>query len=140
MSHTDIENDALMKFICTLLLFLRCGISNAADRPEFYVLDMRHTGEAVLHTNTEPIPKTDQRYVLADTATIDCCFRFGTKPGSSKPRINIDDDAPPLTSSRGEETYRFPGYLTSKPASRKHGDGDALAFGMIGMKGVSSRH
>lgn len=135
----DTKNSKLMKFMRTLLLFLLCGIASAADLPKFYVLDIHHTGEAVLHTNTEQIPKTDQRYVLADTAKIDCCFRFGTKPGMGKPTIKIDDDAPPLTSSKGEEIYQFPGYLTAKPASRKRGDGDTLAFGVIGMADVAAK-
>ena len=128
-----------MKFIGTLLLILICGTSSAADLPEFYVLDMRHSGEAMLHTNADQIPRTDQRYVLADTATIGCCFRFGTKPGMNKPTIRIDDDAPPLTSSKGEETYHFPGYLTAKAGSETYGDRDALAFGIIGMTGVAAK-
>jgi hypothetical protein len=128
-----------MKSICIFLLSLYCGFSHAADAPEFYVLDIRHTGDAVLHVNTDHIPKADQQYALADTGTVNCCFRFGTKPGMRKPSIKIDEDAPPLTSSVGEETYQFPGYLTAQPGAGKRAGTDTLAFGVVGMTGVSAK-
>lgn len=128
-----------MKSIYLVLLSLCCALSHAADRPEFYVLDVRHTGEAVLHANTDQIPKADQQYALADTGTVNCCFRFGTKPGMRKPSIKIDEDAPPLTSSIGEETYPFPGYLTAQPGAGKRAASDTLAFGVVGMTGVTAK-
>lgn len=127
-----------MKSIYAFLLSLCCGLSHAGT-PAFYVLDVRHTGEAVLHANTDHMPKTDQRYVLADTGTINCCFRFGTKPGMRKPSIKIDEDAPPLTSSIGEETYQFPGYLTPQPGNGKRADSDTLAFGVVGMASLTTK-
>jgi hypothetical protein len=128
-----------MKSIFAVLLSLCCSLAPAADTPEFYVLDVRHTGEAVLHANVDHIPKTDQQYALADVATINCCFRFGTKPGMRKPTIKIDEAAPPLTSSIGEETYQFPGYLTAQPGAVKRAASDTLAFGVVGMTSMTTR-
>jgi hypothetical protein len=128
-----------MKSIFTFFLALCCGLAHAADTPAFFVLDVRHTGEAVLHANTDHIPKADQQYALADAGKINCCFRFGTKPGMRKPTIKIDEDAPPLTSSIGEETYQFPGYLTTQPGAGKQAASDTLAFGVVGMTSITTR-
>jgi hypothetical protein len=128
-----------MKSICIFFLCLFCRLSHAAEPPEFYVLSVRHTGEAVLHANTDHVPKADQQYALADTGAVNCCFRFGTKPGVHKPSIKIAEDAPPLTSSIGEEMYRFPGYLTAQPGAGKRAASDTLAFGVVGMTGVTAK-
>jgi hypothetical protein len=128
-----------MKFIHIFFVLLCCGIAHAADTPRFYVLDVRHTGEAVLHANSGHIPKTDQQYALADTGTVNCCFRFGTKPGLRKPSIRLDENAPPLTSSIGEDTYQFPGYVTAQPGTGKLAASDTLAFGVVGMASITSK-
>jgi hypothetical protein len=126
-----------MKLIYGLIMALNCGIAIAAERPMFYVLDVRHTGEAVLHANNDKIPKTDQPYILVDTNKINCCFRFGIKPGTGKSTIKIDEDAPPLTSSKGEEIYQLPGYITATSTGAKKSGEDTLAFGLPGMRAVS---
>jgi hypothetical protein len=112
----------------------------AAGTPAFYVLDLRHTGDAVLHTGTEKLsPKVELPYMVLDAPKMDCCFRTGRKPGSSKSPIKIDEDAPPLTSEEGDEIYQVPGYVTSAPTSGASPAADKLAFGIEGMAAVTAR-
>jgi hypothetical protein len=128
-----------MKFIHIFFGLLCCGLARAADTPKFYVLDVRQSGAAVLHASSGHIPNADQQYALAHTGTVGCCFRFGTKPGTRKPSIKIDEDAPLLTSSTGEETHQYPGYLTERSGAGMRAGSDTLAFGVVGMTSVTAK-
>lgn len=128
-----------MKLFSGLLLGWLTGAAIAAEPTGFYVIDLRHTGEAVLHTNLEKIGHTDRPYVVVDIDTMDCCFRFGRAPGRRKPMLKIDEHALPLTSPAGEETYQNLGHITVASANPKHADDDTLAFGVVGMTAVSMK-
>src|SRR5207237_8789725 len=66
-------------------------------------------------------------------------LRFGPRHSLRKPSIKIDEDAPALTSSIGEEAYQYPGYLVAQPGAAKRAASDTLAFGVGGMTGVTTR-
>ncbi len=125
-----------MKLLCAILLSLLGQAVAAADAPLFYVVDVRHSGDAVLHVSTNSVPpKTELPYVIVDTPVMTCCFRLGAKAPGRKP-IKIDEDAPPLTSEEGEETFQFAGYVTTAPVAAQRGSADKLAFGVEGMTSV----
>jgi hypothetical protein len=129
-----------MKKILFVVLALVTQAVSAAGAPAFYVLDLRHTGDAVLHTGTEKVsPKVELSYVVLDTPKMDCCFRTGRKPGSTKSPIKIDADAPPLTSEDGDEIFQIPGYVTPSPTGSANPSTDRLAFGIEGMASVSAK-
>jgi hypothetical protein len=129
-----------MKAFCALCLaFLFPVALAAAAPPRFYVVDIRHTGDAVLHVGTSSAAsKLELPYVVVDTPTMSCCFRAGVKPGARRSSIKIDEDAPPLMSEEGEETFQFPGYVTAAPTAAPNGT-DRLAFGIEGMTSVTPK-
>jgi hypothetical protein len=130
--------DYIMKFIVGLLLSWFACSAVAAESHAFYVINVRHTGEALLHTDLKTIPRTDQPYVLVNTKAAACCFRFGAKPGVRKPSVKINEDEPPFSSPLSDESYQNIGYITTAPEKGKPIT-DALAFGMVGMTAVSSK-
>lgn len=122
------------------LIFLVCvsyvGLAHAAE-PAFYVVDARHTGDAVLHsTRPSPMPRSGLPYIVLDTPVEQCCFRTGPRPGLRKSPLKIDEDAPPLSSEEGEETFQSVGFVTNASAMRGK---DVLAFGVEGMSNVIER-
>jgi hypothetical protein len=126
-----------MKMILALLLSLVCHVAWA--EPLFYVLDLRHTGDAVLHVSSQGMsPKAALPYVVVDTSAMKCCFHTGPKPGERRSTISINEDTPPLSSEDGAETVQFGGYVTVVPRD-KRGIVDALAFGLAGMTSVTAK-
>lgn len=120
-------------------LFLALADHGVAAEPPFYVLDVRHTGDAVLHASGKDISPTVARpYIVVDTPRLECCFKVGPKPGQRKPAVKIDEDAPRLSSEQGEETFQLPGYVNIAPTGAR-GAVDTLAFGLVGMRSVSAR-
>jgi hypothetical protein len=126
-----------MKLLCALLLAVVGHV--AAAEPLFYILDVRHTGDAVLHSSSQGVsPKVALPYVLVDTPGMKCCFHVGLKPGQREPLIKIDRDAPPMSSDEGDETVQFLGYVNTPPTGTR-GTLDSLAFGLAGMRSVSAK-
>jgi hypothetical protein len=126
-----------MKLLC--VLFLALAGHEAAAEPLFYVLDVRHTGDAVLHASGKNVSPTVARpYIVVDAPRVECCFKVGLKPGQRKPAVKIDEDAPPLSSEKGEETFQFSGYVDVVPTGAR-GAVDTLAFGFVGMSSVSPK-
>lgn len=129
-----------MKQILFVILALITQASSAASAPAFYVLDLRHTGDAVLHTSIAKLPpKVELPYVVLETPKMDCCFRTGRKPGSSMSPIRIDEDAPPFMSVDGDEIFQVPGYVTPSRIASANVGTDRLAFGIDGMTSVTVR-
>lgn len=126
-----------MKLLCAVFLALvSCG---ALAEPLFYVLDLRHTGDAVIHASDKSIsPTVALPYIVVDSPGMACCVKVGRKPGQRKPPIRIDEDAPRLSSEDGEETFQVPGYVNVVPAGAR-GSVDTLAFGLVGMTSVSAK-
>jgi hypothetical protein len=126
---------ASMKLLCAVFLALvSCG---AVAEPLFYVLDVRHTGDAVIHASSKGIePAVALPYIFVDSPGMKCCFKVGLKPGHRKPLIKVDEDAPRLSSEEGEETFQVPGYVNVLPMGAR-GAADTLAFGLVGMTSVA---
>jgi hypothetical protein len=125
-----------MKLILAVLLLV-CNVLRA--EPSFYVLDLRHTGDAVLHASSQSFsPTAALPYVVLDTPAMKCCFHAGRKPGQRKSPIKINEDAPLLSSQEGEETFQLAGYVTSGPAGTRGAVG-TLAFGFAGMTSVAAK-
>lgn len=123
-----------MKLFCVLFLALLGQV--AAAEPQFYVLDVRHNGDAVLHASSRSVsPKAALPYVLVDSPAMECCFHTGLKPSQRKSTVKIDEDAPQLTSEEGDETYQHAGYVVRSPRGAT-GAMDKLAFGLEGMTSV----
>ena len=126
-----------MKLVYVLVLALAARV--AAAEPHFYVLDVRHTGDAVLHSSSQNVsPTAALPYVLVDTPVMNCCFHVGLKPGQRTSSVKIDEDAPPLTSEEGEEIDQVAGYVVAAPRSTRAGV-DKLAFGLDGMTSVKAK-
>jgi len=126
-----------MKPLCFLFLVLVGQV--AAAEPLFYVLDVRHTGNAVLHASGKNVsPRVARPYIVVDAPGMACCFKVGPKPGQRKPAVTIDEDATRLSSETGEEIFQFAGYVNVPPAGA-NGAVDALAFGLVGMSSVSAK-
>lgn len=120
-----------MKPVYALALALVSHV--AAAEPQFYVLDVRHTGDAVLHSSSQSVSaKAGLPYVLVDTPAVNCCFHVGVKPGQRTSSVRINEDAPPLTSEDGDEIYQVAGYVADAPRSSRPA-ADNLAFGLRGM-------
>jgi hypothetical protein len=110
----------------------------AVAEPLFYVLDLRHTGDAVIHASGKNIsPTVALPYIVVDAPGMGCCFKVGRKPGQRRPPIKIDEDAPRLSSEDGEETFQVPGYVNAAPTGARSAV-DTLAFGLMGMTSVSA--
>lgn len=126
-----------MKLILALLLSLVCHVVLA--EPLFYVLDLRHTGDAVLHASGQSVsPKASLPYIVVDTPGMKCCFRTGSKPGRRRSAISLNEDAPPLSLEEGAEAVQLAGYVTVIPTDRREAV-DALAFGLAGMTSVRAK-
>lgn len=123
---------ALLLFILTFTF--GAGLAHGAGTPPFYVVDLRHTGDAMLHASSQwPLPRAGLPYVVLDKPAAQCCFMAGPRPGQRKTPLKIDEDAPPLSSEEGDETFQSIGHLTGAQA----GSGDRLlAFGVAGMSAV----
>lgn len=125
-----------MRLFCFMLLSVFGQAVAAADSPPFYVVDVRHNGDAVLHVSTNNVPpKVELPYIVVDTPVMACCFQLGPKAPGRK-AIKIDEDAAPLTSEEGEETFQFAGHVTRVPLTRQRNAADKLAFGIEGMRSV----
>ncbi|MGI4846288.1 MAG: hypothetical protein ACRYF7_23600 [Janthinobacterium lividum] len=123
-----------MRLFCVLFLALVGRV--AAAEPLFYVLDVRHTGDAILHASSRSVaPKAPLAYVLVDSPAMECCFHIGLKPGQRKSTAKIDEDAPRLTSEEGDETFQRSGYVVQPPRGAT-GAMDKLAFGVEDMTSV----
>jgi len=126
-----------MKLLCALFLALVSYC--AAAEPLFYVLDVRHTGDAVMHASGKDISSTGALpYIFVDAPWMECCFRGGPKPGQRRQPINVDEAAPRLSSEESEETFQRPGYVNVAPTGAR-GAVDRLAFGLVGMTAVSAK-
>jgi hypothetical protein len=126
-----------LKYLVSLALASCCGLADAGDTPAFYVVDLRHTGDAVLHSSSRsPVPRPGLPFVVLQSAEATCCFSPGLRPGQRKPPLKIDEDAPPLSSEEGDETFQFSGFVTRPSVV---GDKDRIAFGLEGMSGVTLR-
>lgn len=126
-----------MKLLCAVFLALvSCG---AVAEPLFYVLDLRHTGEAVIHASGKNISSTVALpYIVVDEPGMACCVKVGRKPGQRRPPIRIDDDSPRLSSEEGEETFQVPGHVNVVQKGARDAV-DTLAFGLVGMTSVSAK-
>jgi hypothetical protein len=126
-----------MKLFC--ILFLAVVDHVAAAEPLFYVLDVRHTGDAVIHASSKTMsPTAALPYVVVNAPAMECCVKVGPKPGQRKPPVKIDEDAPRLSSEGGEETFQFPAYASIAPTGARSA-ADTLAFGLVGMTAVSAK-
>ncbi len=123
------------------LVFLACvsciGLANATDTPAFYVIDLRHTGDAIMHSSSQSLaPRSALPFVVLHSPEAQCCFSPGLRPGQRQPLLKIDEDAPPLSSEEGNETFQTLGFVS--PTSVKR-DKDRIAFGMESMSNVTPR-
>jgi hypothetical protein len=126
-----------MKTICAVLLLLVCQVVWA--EPLFCGLDLRHTGDAVLHASSQGMtPKAVLPYVVVDTPIMKCCFHIGSKPGQRRSTIGINEDTPPLSSEDGAETVQLSGHVTIVPTDTR-GVVDALAFGLAGLTSITPK-
>ena len=128
-----------MRLLGSILLSLFGQAVAAADNPPFYVVDVRHNGDAVLHVSTNNVPpKVELPYIVVDTPVMACCFQLGPKTPGRK-ALKIDEDAPPLTSEEGEETFQFAGHVTGASLTRQRNAADKLAFGIEGMTSMQPK-
>ena len=124
-----------MKQICVFLLALACQACSQAADPVFYVVDIRQSSDALLHTTEE---KTDQSRkrpltVLGNKEST-CCFVFGAQASAKgAPALKVNNDLPLLSSSRGDETYQYLGAYRPAAADKA---ADTLGFGFNGMAAV----
>lgn len=119
---------AIALFACTI-----CEARAGLDKSPFYVIDIRASGDAVLHlSSTRSSSTSELPYVIVDAPRMSCCFRFGARQPGRKSPIQIDMDAPPLTSDDGEESTQHIGYSTQSTGESK------LAFGIEGMTAASA--
>lgn len=128
-----------MRLLGALLSSVFCQAVSAADGLPLYVVDIRHNGDAVLHVGTKDVPpKVELPFVVVDMPVMACCFRLGPKAPGRK-MIKIDEDAPPLTSEEGEETFQFAGHVTTPSLATPHHAVDSLAFGIEGMTSMQPK-
>lgn len=128
---------ALMKVMLALPLSLVCQVVSAES--SFYLLVLRHTGDAVLHANSQRVSQEAALpYVVVDTTAMQCCFHIGPKPGPRKSRVRFNEDTRPLVSEEGTKTFQFAGDI-SRAATDTGGAVDALAFGLVGMTSVAAK-
>lgn len=128
-----------MKLKCIVVLtFVSCyGLANAGDTPAFYVVDLRHTSGAILHSSSQsPVPRLGLPFVVLQSTEAQCCFSLGLRPGQRKSPLKIDEDAPPLSSEEGDETFQSSGFVTRPSIA---GDKDRIAFSLEGMSDVTLR-
>lgn len=126
-----------MKLVYVLVLALPARV--AAAEPHFYVLDVRQTGDAVLHSSSQSVSlKASLPYVLVETSAMTCCFHVGLRPGQRMSSVKIDEDASPLTSEEGDEINQVAGYVVAAPRSARAGV-DKLAFGLDGMTSAKAK-
>jgi hypothetical protein len=124
-----------MKTIWAVLLSLICHVARA--EPLFYVLDLRHTGDAVLHgSSLGSFPTAGVPYVVVDMPAIKCCFQSGTRPGQRKSPGSNKGSTSPFSSESGEGTVQLAGYVTLAAADTRGAMG-TLAFGLRGMTSVT---
>ena len=111
----------------------------AAAEPTFYVVALRHNGDAVLHASARNVSaKAGLAYISVDAPVVHCCFHAGRKPGQGTSSVKLDTNASPLTSEQGDETYQIAGYVTA-PHEGARDAADKLAFGFDGMRSVSAK-
>ena len=126
-----------LKYLVSLAFVSCYGLAYASDAPAFYVVDLRHTGDAILHSSSQsPVPRSGLPFVVLQSAETQCCFRPGLRPGQRKSSLKIDEDAPPLTSEEGDETFQSLGFVTR---SLSGGEKDRIAFGLENMSNVTLR-
>ena len=121
----------MKQFFTVLLAFVAHAYGLAAEAP-FYVVDIRHSNEALLHMTQEKVDETRTLpLTLLGSAQAGCCFVFGAAKPAGKDTLKVNNDAPLLSSSNGDETYQFLGAY--RPAAVAPAI-DQLAFGFVGMR------
>ena len=120
-----------MKQICIFLFALACQACSQAADPAFYVVDIRHSSDALLHTTEEKADQSRKRplMVLGNSEST-CCFVFGAQSAKGTPALKVNNDLPLLSSSRGDETYQYLGAYRPAAADKA---ADKLGFGFNGM-------
>lgn len=122
-----------MKLLAALCLASCLNTAWATGSPDFYVVDVRRSQDAILHSvkKVGTAAGAGLPYVMLDAGKQVCCFKAGPKPGERKSPLKIDADAPPLSSEKDEDSYQLIGHVTGTPAQTS---GRAkLAFGVEGM-------
>lgn len=120
----------MKQFFTVMLACIVHAYSLAAEAP-FYVVDIRHSNEALLHMTQEKVEEARTLpLTLLGSSQAGCCFVFGAAKSTTKDTLKVNNDAPLLSSSNGDETYQFLGaYRPAVVAPTV----DQLAFGFIGM-------
>jgi hypothetical protein len=118
-----------MKRAGMLLPALAASVACQAVEPVFYMVDIRHDGDAMLHTTEAKTSAVKRPLTVLGNAASDCCFVPGAQ--SKGTRLKVDNDDPRLSSSRGDETFAYLGAY--RPA---HADAarDRLGFGFKDMR------
>ncbi|MFC5510181.1 hypothetical protein ACFPOU_03440 [Massilia jejuensis] len=126
-----------MKVMLALLLSSVCEVVSA--EPLFYLLVLRHTGDAVLHANSQRVlQEAALPYVVVDTTAMQCCFHIGPKPDTRKLPVRFNEDTRLSVSEEGAATFQFAGHMSRAPAD-VGGAVDALALGLVGMTSVAAK-
>jgi hypothetical protein len=126
-----------LKYLVSLACALWFALANAAELPAFYVVDMRHTGDAILHSSSQYVAsRSGVPFVVLHTREAQCCFSPGRRPGQRNPHVRIDEDAPPLSSEEGDDTFQSIGFVNRALAGGQKGQ---IAFGLEGMSNVRAR-
>lgn len=112
------------------LLALAAAACHAAD-PAFYVVDIRHNGDAMLHATEEKVDPSAKRIVtVLGGPGSTCCFLFGAQ-SKGQAKLKVDNDDPLLSSSRGDEAYQYLGAYKPETPDQP---ADRLAFGFKDMR------
>lgn len=117
---------------------MACSAAADADRPAFYVLDVDDASHATLYASSATLPKFDLPFVQLGKPGMDCCFRFGRKPGAGKASVRGADVVRELMTENGDETFKYPGYVALRARTKPAGGETALAFGIEGMTAATA--
>jgi len=103
----------------------------AADQA-FYAVDIRANRDALIHSAHEKIDRSQKLpFAVLGSGESSCCFVFGAQSrAGGAPALKVNDDEPLLSSSRGDETYQFPGAYRPAVAEKPE---NKLGFGLEGM-------
>lgn len=126
-----------LKYLFPMVYALYSGLSYSAEPPVFYVVDLRHTGDAILYSTSQlPVPRSGLQYVVVDTQGARCCFHPGSRSGQRKSLLKIDEGAPALSSEEGDKIFQTIGFANIASTA---GGTDTLAVGVSRMLSVTSR-